>query len=99
MRFRPALGKRLYITGRTGAKHSADVGVSFVEAFVYDGVYEGAAVKEHSLIGTGAGISAGVFLPDFLLPVIVALPESTISDLLYFDDVITVEQSSYWERG
>ena len=76
----------------TCAKHASDIGVSFVEAFVDDGVDEGASVEEHSLVGTGARISGGVFLAHFLLAVVVSLPQTTVPDLLYFHDVITREQ-------
>lgn len=61
-----------------------DVGVSLVEALLHDGVDEGRAVEQHALVVRAR------LLHHLASPVLVALPQPTVHDLLY---LLTVTQN------
>lgn len=89
------------VLGKVNAspEHAADVCVSLVKALLHNGVYEGAAVEEHSLVGLrhhGARCGSGGgaagrrlgsrcadLLRDFLAPVGVAFPQLSVLHFLY----------------
>lgn len=68
------------------AEHSTDVGVTFVEAFLYDGVDEGRPVEEHAFASL-----VSIFLGYFLSPVDVSFPQFAVLDFLHPDDVVSSE--------
>jgi hypothetical protein len=47
-------------------------------------------VEEHALVGD----PGGVLLANFLLAVVVPLPQATVADLLHFDDVVAQEKAA-----
>lgn len=65
-----------------GPEHAANVGVSLVEAFLDDRVYERRSVEEHPLVALVV-----VFLRHFLPPVRVALPQLLVLYFLYLKSV------------
>ena len=50
----------------TCSEHASDVGVPLVEAFLYDGVDEGRAVEEHSLVALKRPQKWALFANDWL---------------------------------
>merc|ERR1719419_1276778 len=71
-------------------KHAADVGMSLIEPFVDNRIDERTTVKEHPFVWTVSRI----VLANLLLPVVVSLPQSSVPNLLHFDDVVPVEETA-----
>lgn len=61
----------------SGSKHASNVGVSFIETFLYYGVDERGAVKQHPLVALVA-----VLFGNLLSPMIVTLPELSVLNFL-----------------
>ena len=68
----------------TRAKHAADVGVSFVESLLNDGVDEGRSVEQHPLVALIV-----VLFGNFPPAVRVALPQLDVPDFGDFQDFVS----------
>ena len=69
--------------------------MSLVEAFMNDVMDKATSMEEHLFIGTITGIAVSAFLSHHLFAVVVVFQQTTIYNLLNFDDVIARKNSTW----